>query len=457
MTPPTAKDVRLIRSPVSIAGMVLTTISAVAFLVVFLADLFGRHSNPYLGALYFLILPALFVLGLLLIPLGAWIERRRRAAGKPPTSAEWPRIDLNDPRQRTTAIIVFGLSIANLLIVSLGAHKGLEYMDSIGFCGQVCHTPMKPQFVAHQQGPHPRVHCAECHVGEGAAAAAEAKLAGTRRVVAVALGSYARPITATPDELVSSLETCATCHRPGQFRGDQPKRVIEYADDEKNTETVTVMRMHVGGGAREAGLGRGIHWHADPANQVEYVATDDTLQTIPYVRVTDASGAVREYVVAGTPAEQLSAARRRMECTDCHNRVGHPVFATPQRAVNEAMARGALPATLPFAHREAVKAVTATYESEEAAVSGISRALREFYASQPSQGTSAQDVERAVQVVQEVYRRNVFPEMNVKFGSYPSNIGHFDFPGCFRCHDDEHKAADGKTIGQDCSTCHTIE
>ena len=72
------KTVRLIRSPVSIVGMVLTTISAVVFLVVFFADLFGMHSNPYIGIVFFLILPGVFLFGLALIPLGAWIERRRR-------------------------------------------------------------------------------------------------------------------------------------------------------------------------------------------------------------------------------------------------------------------------------------------------------------------------------------------------------------------------------------------
>src|ERR1051326_7919664 len=106
-----AGDVRLIRSPLSLAGMVLTTISAVLFLVVFLADLFGLHTNPYIGVLFFLVLPGLFLLGLIFIPLGAWIERRRRAAGKAPSSVSWPRIDLNDPAQRTTAVLVFVLTM----------------------------------------------------------------------------------------------------------------------------------------------------------------------------------------------------------------------------------------------------------------------------------------------------------------------------------------------------------
>ena len=92
------RQVRLIRSPISVVGMVLTTVSAVVFLVVFLADLFGLHTNPYLGIVFFLILPGIFLFGLVLIPLGAWLQRRRRrAAGKAPSEMHWPRIDLNDP------------------------------------------------------------------------------------------------------------------------------------------------------------------------------------------------------------------------------------------------------------------------------------------------------------------------------------------------------------------------
>jgi hypothetical protein len=116
-----ARDVRLIRSPISIAGMVLTTISAVLFLVVFLADLFGLHTNPYIGILFFIVLPALFLVGLVLIPLGAWIERRRRAAGKAPSAISWPRIDLNDPAQRLTAVAIFALTMSSCRSPATGA------------------------------------------------------------------------------------------------------------------------------------------------------------------------------------------------------------------------------------------------------------------------------------------------------------------------------------------------
>src|SRR5262245_15891010 len=249
-----ANDVRLIRSPVSVAGMVLTTISAVLFVVVFLADVFGLHTNPYIGIVFFLLLPALFVLGLALIPIGAWLERRRRAAGKSPSAVTWPRLDLNDPAQRARAVFVFALTIVNIVIVSLAAYRGVEYMDSVAFCGQVCHTPMRPEFVAHQTGPHANVKCVDCHVGAGASSFLQAKAAGTRRVLAVVRGSYSRPIVPPASALLSAGETCERCHWPAHFNGDRIRRVVEYADDEKNTESATTLKLHVGGGDGRRGL-----------------------------------------------------------------------------------------------------------------------------------------------------------------------------------------------------------
>src|SRR5262245_9754951 len=278
-----ARDVRLIRSPISIAGMVLTTISAVLFLIVFLAELLGLHTNPYIGIVFFLVLPGLFIVGLILIPIGASIERRRRAAGKPPSSLEWPRVDLNDPAQRRTAVAVFALTMANIVIVSLAAYRGVEYMDTVAFCGQVCHTAMQPEFLPHQIGAHANVKCAECHVGPGARSFTRSKVAGIRRVYGVAVQNYSRPIVAEPEELVAAVDTCEHCHWPGQFHGDKTRRIYEYADDEKNTESVTTLQIHVGGGNGRIGRATGIHWHMNVANEIEFIATGSDRQTIPYV------------------------------------------------------------------------------------------------------------------------------------------------------------------------------
>jgi NapC/NirT cytochrome c family, N-terminal region len=456
----TVRSVPLIRSPLSVAGMVLTTISAVVFLVVFFADLFGWHTNPYMGIVFFLILPGFFVLGLLLIPLGAWIERRRRAAGKKPSELQWPRIDLNNPDHRRIAVGIFALTMANIVIVSLAAYRGVEYMDSTQFCGQACHSVMKPEATAHQDGPHARVTCVECHIGEGATWFAKSKLSGTRQLFAVAFGTYSRPIPSPVEDLRPARDTCEQCHWPAKFHGDKVLRVVEYGDDEKNTESVTTLRMHVGGGIDPSGAATGIHWHADTANEIDYIATDDQRQVIPWVRVKDRTGAVREYVAEGVTPDQLANRElRRMDCMDCHNRPSHQLASTAEGAVNVAMARAEIPASLPFARREAVKVLKSSYPTEDAATEAIAKALRDFYRGsyESIYMTRRQDVEKAVTGTQAVYRRNVFPEMNVQFGTYPDNAGHMDSPGCFRCHDDNHTAKDGKKIGQECSTCHEVE
>ncbi len=150
-----------------------------------------------------------------------------------------------------------------------------------------------------------------------------------------------------------------------------------------------------------------------------------------------------------------------MDCMDCHNRPAHQIDASASSAVNLLMARGDVAKDLPFVHREAVKALSASYPTQAAAVAGVATSLRAFYAGLPDAAQAgavrAQEVDRAVAAVQNIARRDLFPQMHVTFGTYPSDIGHTDAPGCFRCHDESHKSADGKTISQDCDICHAIE
>jgi hypothetical protein len=338
-------------------------------------------------------------------------------------------------------------------------YGGVEYMETPSFCGQVCHTAMEPEFVAHQNAPHARVDCVACHVGPGATALAESKLAGVRRVWAVTFDSYPRPI---PPPLASALPaqaTCERCHWPEEFHGETLKRVHEYADDEESSEYVTTLRMRVGGGNAETGAA-GIHWHMNVANVVEFVAADADRQVIPYVRVTAPTGEVREYFSPGVTRDQLGDVPvRRMDCMDCHNRPSHPIAASAARAVDASLARGELPRTLPFVRREAVRALEAEYADRDEALTGIARALGGFYRGQlPESGESRQaEIDATVRAVQAIHRRNVFPAMQVGFGTYVNNIGHVDSPGCFRCHDEERAASDGRTISQDCESCHTIE
>jgi formate-dependent nitrite reductase cytochrome c552 subunit len=173
----------------------------------------------------------------------------------------------------------------------------------------------------------------------------------------------------------------------------------------------------------------------------------------------DRLGNVREYAVDGVTPEELAKGERRvLDCVDCHNRPSHPFDATPEKAVDRRIAVGEVPRTLPFVRREAVAAIKAKYDSQSAGLDAIAQRLREFYRTkyQDVYMNRRQEVERAVSGTQQAYRRNVFPAMNITWGTYANNIGHMDFPGCFRCHDDSHKTKDGKTIGQDCELCHKI-
>jgi hypothetical protein len=255
-------------------------------------------------------------------------------------------------------------------------------------------------------------------------------------------------------------DTCEQCHWPAKFHGDKVLNIVAFGDDEQNTESVTTLQLHVGGGPARPGAVAGIHWHADPANEVDYLAADEARQVIPYVRVKDRTGTVREYAVDGVTPEQIAQGElRRMDCMDCHNRPSHQMAASAARAVDGALARADIPTDLPYVRREAVKALQSVRSSESAALDAIAQAFRDFYRTSYSDlyTTRQGDVEKAITGVQGIYNRNVFPQMKVTFGTYPNNAGHEDFPGCFRCHDDEHKSKDGAVIRQDCETCHTMQ
>ena len=441
----------LVRHPVAIAGALIATASAAVFIVLVVAVVAGMFENPYAGLVVFIAIPALFVIGLLLIPLGVRLEKRRLAR-HPGERAEWPVVDFRVPQVRKTALLISALTIVNLLIVAMAAYGSLHWMESPTFCGQVCHTPMQPQFTAWQHAPHARVACVSCHIGEGPKAFVHAKLAGVRQLVHVATGSVPKPIPPGAEMPPGAqAQTCAGCHQPDRMRGDQIRVMREYADDEANTETVTVLQMYLD---RSSPSGRAIHWHADPSVRIEYIAADARNETIPYVKVTGANGQVKEFVAADTSEELIrTGARKTMDCMDCHNTVGHPISPTPEAAVDRAIAMGWVNRKLPFVRREGVRLMKADYPSQDDGARAIDQGLRTFYQSNGGV-VDQQAVAQTALELQNLYRRNVFPTMKVTWGSYPNNRGHITSTGCFRCHDDSHVAKDKSTISADCEYCH---
>lgn len=435
--------------------MAIVTAMAILFLVLLLIDSLGYLNSPYFGLLLFVAVPAAFVLGLLLIPLGHWLDARRRRKDPAAPPADWPVLDLRVARQRRWIALFVVLTTVNLILLSVASYGAVHYMESTQFCGQVCHTTMEPQYMAHQAGPHARVPCVSCHVGPGVGALVESKMAGTRQLWQVATNNVPTPVPSPVHSLRPARDTCEQCHWPEYFHGDEARVIREYADDEQNTETVTNLTLFVGGGSSTLGVGTGIHWHMNLNNEIEYITTDDKRQVIPWVRLRHRDGTVQEFVVEGTTPEQLAAGeRRRMDCMDCHNRPAHTFHATPERAVNAAMAQGRIPRDLPFARREAVAAVSVEYPDKQAALQSIADRLREHYRAYPS--VDGRKVELAIAGTQDVWARNVFPAMKVTWGTYPNQIGHDPAPGCFRCHDDEHKTKEGRVIRQDCELCHTM-
>ncbi len=440
------------RNPISLIGAAVTTATAFTFLVMVSLQLLGYLVNPYIGLIVFVAIPAAFILGLLLIPLGAWLTTRRRP---PQALADWPVIDLRDPHQRTMAIAVLALTFVNVLIVSIAAYGGAHHMESTAFCGTTCHTTMEPEYTAHQAGPHARIECVQCHVGPGVRPLVESKLAGTRQLWEVMTGRVPRPVPPPSALLSPTRETCEQCHWPERFIGDRLRVIREYANDEKNSESTTVMQVHVGGGSAALGVGTGIHWHMNLANRIEYIATDEKRDTIPYVRVTDQAGNVREFVAEGTSPQVIaSGVRRAMDCTDCHSRPAHTFQPSAERAVDTAIAQNLIPRELPFVRREAVAAVSAQYPDRAAALAAIAARMRAFYKDRQVPSAS---LERAVAATQVVWAGNVFPAMRVTWGTYESQLGHVDAPGCFRCHDESHTSKDGRVISQDCELCHAIQ
>ena len=111
-----------------------------------------------------------------------------------------------------------------------------------------------------------------------------------------------------------------------------------------------------------------------------------------------------------------------------------------------------------FGCRRARAIIKADYRTSEEAEQEIAAGLAAFYqAKYPDAGRQrSADIQTAGRAQGAIYSRNVFPDLKVAWGTYPNNLGHTDFPGCFRCHDDGHTTADAvkKTIAQDCSACH---
>jgi NapC/NirT cytochrome c family, N-terminal region len=208
---------------ITIAGVVLTTLSGLLIVVFLVAQLWGGLKSPYIGLFAYVVLPAVFVLGLLEIPIGMW-RRRRRLIQEGATEEElttFPKLDFNDPHLRRVAIVVVVMTGLNAVILGAASFFAVEEMETVSFCGETCHTVMQPEYTAYQDSPHSRVACVNCHIGPGASWFVKSKLDGLRQVWHTAVGDYQRPITTPLHTLRPARETCEQCHWPNKHHGDK--------------------------------------------------------------------------------------------------------------------------------------------------------------------------------------------------------------------------------------------
>ncbi len=443
------------RNWITMFGAALATAGAVLTIGIMGFMLLMAPESPYAGVMAFMVLPPVFIGGLVLIPLGALWERWRISKRPAETNEGFlPVLDFTNRRVLRAVILVGILTFFNILILSSVSYGGLLFMDSVTFCGRVCHSVMNPEYTVYMRSPHSRVACVQCHIGPGASWFVKSKLSGARQVIATMLNSYERPIPTPVANLRPSQDTCEQCHWPERFSGDRMKVITKFDEDETNTSKKTVLLMHIGGG----GTNNGIHsWHVAPDKKTTYIASDDKRQKMAAVRVHRADGTVTEFRREGVEIP-AGAEERRMDCVDCHNRPTH-IYRHPDEELDASLEAKRIDPALPFIKKAGMAALNSV-EAKDAAADKekIASSIRAFYEKEKPEVLKSQGdaINAAIAEMQTIYSNNVFPEMDVKWGSYINNLGHVRSDGCFRCHDDSMKSADGKVIPQDCNACHAV-
>lgn len=425
-------------------------------------DVIWNIDNTYVAATIYMVLGPAFLGGLALVFLGLFFFKGKEDVRL--FTLEYLRGYFTDPSKfgnlRKLVFFAVFLTCVNLMVFSLLAYRGYHYMESVGFCGQFCHSVMTPEFTAYSNSPHSRVTCVECHIGSGAQWFVKSKISGIRQLAAVALQDYPTPIKTPVHGLRPARDTCEECHRPEMFHGDKLVVKEKFLPDEKTTNLKTVMMVKVGSAGDRTVSSHGIHWHVAPENRITYKATDHSRTIIPEVVLHRTDGT--EIVFRSDDADQLLADNeksielREMDCIDCHNRPTH-IYLDPDQALDQKILNGKIPRELPFIKREALKLIKGEYTSQQEARTAIASGLHAWYQEHyPEQLEKL--LPQAIQGVQAAYQENVFPSMKIGWGTYKSQLGHgpeFDL-GCARCHDDNHSSKSGETISSDCNTCHSI-
>ncbi len=445
-------------NPITFAGAIIASVSFGLILFLSVLDATAAEENPYLGIITFIIFPSILIIGLLLIALGIYKAHKQKVHGTYKAS-KFPVLDLNNPKHRISFTIFSVGTILFLVFSAFGSFKAYEYTETVEFCGTVCHNVMNPEYTAYKNSPHSRVACVQCHIGAGTTWYVKSKISGAYQVYSVLFNKYSKPIPTPVENLRPAQGTCEQCHWPKNFFSEKKVDFHYYLSDENNTSSSLTMLLKIGGGNSEIGTSNGIHKHMNIDNQIIYYPSDESRQTIPWVKsISKVTGKVEIFKTRDFNDKNLAKdSLRTMDCIDCHNRPSH-IYNPPDKMVNLYLSLDRIDPKLPYIKSVAVEALERLYSTKEIALDSIKFYIQNFYSANYPQIASNKSLEinKSIKYIQNIYENNYFPSMNVSWKGFPNNIGHTYAPGCFRCHDGKHFSDNGKMISNDCNICHTI-
>ncbi len=445
----------------SLIGITIALISL--FMIIFLitiSQLFLTKGN-YLGLFIYIVLPSFMIGGLIVIPIGMLIKRKSmKKTGIRPDG--WPIINLNDSRYRN-AFFIFTIGTTILLFLSaIGSYQAFHLTESIEFCGTFCHSVMHPEYVAYNNSSHARVACVECHVGSGVGWYTKSKLSGLHQIIAVITNSYEKPIPTPIEDLRPARETCEQCHWPGKFYPNTIRHEKHNLPDKENSEWDIHLRMKIGGAIAAKGFDNGAHWHINSKVKIEYYAAGNPNEEIDWVRYTNLNnGKEIIYTKDENPLKENPENEKKiieMTCIGCHNRPSHNYLA-PFDFIDQVIATGEIARELPEFKSMTLDIFDNEFTSMDTAATLIRTTINNFYEEEyPEIYSSKKEIiDKSIKGLIETTSKNIFPIMKASWKAYPNNIGHLNYPGCFRCHNNEMVSEDEEhVISKDCNICHTI-
>lgn len=446
---------------ISLIGVTVALISLFMIVFLFAISIFLGEGGLYLGIVIFILLPAVLIAGLVLIPIGMFLKIRKERKYEKTEYPGWPKVDLNEPRQRN-AFFIFTIGTTIFLFLSaLGSYEAFHFTESTRFCGELCHYIMVPEHTAYQNSPHAKVLCVSCHVGPGAGWYVRSKLSGAYQVYATLVKKYPKPIPTPIKNLRPAREVCEQCHWPQKFYAHKLRLETHYLNDEENTRWDIRLIMKIGAEHSALGLQEGIHWHINPNILIEYIATDEQHEELPWIRFINLeTGDTTVYIDQENPISEEKISNHKikvMDCIDCHNRPSHN-YRAPAIFINEAITSGEIPQSLPEIKSAALGILGEEFSTTDSALLEIREYIENYYQENyaDTYQKKFQLIDKAILGIQNAFSKNIFPEMKVRWDAYPNNIGHQEFKGCFRCHNDKHTSEQGAIIRKNCTLCHYI-